>query len=68
MRILKSHLQQRFGIENVPDGYVFSQTELGGLEVMSLFVGMLQIGGAVPEKLLDEFQGYEQDQYRKILT
>lgn len=64
---LKSRLQQRFGIENVPDGYIFFPTELGGLEVMTPFVGMLQIRDSVPEdpeKLLDEFQESEQDQYR----
>jgi hypothetical protein len=64
---IKSRLHERFGVANIPDGYIFFPTELGGLEVMSPFVGMLQIRDSVPEdpeKLLDEFQESEADQYR----
>lgn len=63
---IKSRLKERFGIDEVPDGYIFFPTELGGLEVMSPFVGMLQIRDSVPkdpEKLLDEFEESEQEQY-----
>jgi hypothetical protein len=63
---LKSRLKERFGVEDIPDGYIFFPTELGGLEVMSPFVGMLQIRDSVlknPEELLDQFEVDEKEQY-----
>lgn len=63
---LKSRLKERFNVEDVPDGYIFFPTELGGLEVMSPFVGMLQIRDSVlenPRELLDEFEVDEREQY-----
>jgi hypothetical protein len=64
---LKWTIGQRFGIENIPDGYFYFPTELGGLEVRSPFIGLLQIRDAVfgdPSKLLDEFEVAEKEAYR----
>ena len=64
---IKTRLAERFGVEDVPDGYVFFPIELGGLEVLSPFIGLLQIRDAVPAKpqnLLDEFTEAEKEAYR----
>ena len=64
---LKSMLQQRFGITNIPDGYIFFPTELGGLEVQSPFIDLLQIRDAVPKQpyhLLDDFVEAEAEAYQ----
>ena len=64
---LKFMLQQRFGVTNIPDGYIFFSTELGGLELRSPFIGLLQIHDAVPRQpshLLDDFAEAEAGAYR----
>ncbi len=40
---LKQMLLQRFGVNNVPDGYLFFPAELGGLALQSPFVPLLQV-------------------------
>ena len=53
-----------FGIK---DGYFFFPVELGGLEVQSPFIGLLQIHDAVldrPSALLDEFEEAEKEAYK----
>jgi hypothetical protein len=64
---LKSKLQQRFGLTDIPDGYIFFPTELGGLELQSPFVDPLQIRDGVPSDpshLLDDFLEAEAEAYR----
>lgn len=64
---LKRLLQQRFGVEDVPDGFLFFPVELGGLGLRSPFVGPLQVRDSVienPVNLLDEFERAERDHYR----
>lgn len=56
---LKWTIWDRFGVENILDGYFYFPTELGGLEVRNPFIGLLQIGDSVlgdANKLLDEFE------------
>ena len=58
IEFLKNTIEQRFGTKDIPDGYFYFPTELGGLEVRNPFIGLLQIRDAVydgPAKLLDEF-------------
>lgn len=65
---LKATLQQRFGIADVPDGYIFFPTELGGLELQNPFVGLLQIRDAVPKQpsyLFDDFLDAEAEAYKR---
>ncbi|KAJ9651300.1 hypothetical protein H2198_009422 [Neophaeococcomyces mojaviensis] len=65
---LKKQIEQRFGVKDVPDGYLFFPTELGGLDVKSPFINLLQIRDSVtksPMGLLDEFQEAEREAYEK---
>ncbi len=40
---LKNTLKERFGVDDVPDGYLFFPAELGGLDLESPFVSLLPI-------------------------
>jgi hypothetical protein len=56
---VKQTIESRFGIKDIPDGYFSFPAELGGLEVQSPFIGLLQIHNAVldrPSALLDGFE------------
>jgi hypothetical protein len=64
---LKTILQQRFGVKDIPDGFLFFPVELGGLDLRSPFVPLMQIRDAVlpnPANLLDEFEDAEVEAYR----
>lgn len=64
---LKRLIKERFGVEGVPDGFLFFPVELGGLGLQSPFVGPLQIRDAVEENPLDlirEFEQKEREAYR----
>ncbi|ESZ93996.1 hypothetical protein SBOR_5617 [Sclerotinia borealis F-4128] len=68
---LKDTLRERFGIDDVPDGYLYFPTSLGGLELHNPFIGLLQLRDGVyekPEKLMDDFFEAEKDVYRKAKT
>ena len=63
---LKTCLKERFGAENIPDGFLFFPIELGGLNLQSPFIGPLQIRDQVlekPTKLLDDFEQKEREEY-----
>ncbi|TGO44454.1 hypothetical protein BCON_0515g00010 [Botryotinia convoluta] len=64
---LKDTLKERFGIDNVPDGYLYFPTSLGGLELHNPFIGLLQLRDGVyetPETLMDNFFEAEIEAYR----
>ncbi|TGO23750.1 hypothetical protein BPAE_0122g00050 [Botrytis paeoniae] len=64
---LKDTLKERFGIDNVPDGYLYLPTSLGGLELHNPFIGLLQLRDGVyetPETLMDNFLEAEIEAYR----
>jgi len=64
---LKATLQQRFGLTDIPDGYIFFPTELGGLELQSPLIDPLQIRDGLPSEpshLLDDFIEAEAEAYR----
>lgn len=68
VEFLRAKLHERFGLTDIPDGYFYFPTELGGLELRSPFVGLLQIVDAVPTDpslLLDDFMEAELEAYRK---
>jgi hypothetical protein len=69
IQYIKRTISRRFGIQDIPDGYFYLPAELGGLEVRSPFVHLLQIRDGVrgddPGKLLDEFEEAEKDAYRR---
>jgi hypothetical protein len=64
---LKRLIKDRFGVEGVPDGFLFFPVELGGLGLQNPFIGPLQIRDAVLENQLDllqEFEQKERERYR----
>ncbi|CAM1504839.1 Fc.00g024300.m01.CDS01 [Cosmosporella sp. VM-42] len=63
---LKKAIYQRFGISDVPDGYLYFPMELGGLDLKSPFISLLQIRDEVlesPFNLLDTFEQAEREGY-----
>ena len=66
---LKKQIEQRFGVKDLPDGYLFFPSSLGGLEVKSPFVDLLQIRDSVtkdPHLLLEESLAAEKEQYIRL--
>lgn len=62
-------ISERFGVSNVPDGFLFFPVELGGLDLQSPFVGLLQIRESVKENpydLIDDFEEQELDVFRQL--
>ncbi|KAI8941316.1 hypothetical protein NX059_012541 [Plenodomus lindquistii] len=63
---LKDMIEERFSITSVPEGFLFFPVELGGLDLKSPFVDLLQIRESVKENpydLLDDFEEKERDDY-----
>ncbi|KAI5921478.1 hypothetical protein F4810DRAFT_712513 [Camillea tinctor] len=64
---LKTLVHQRFGVSDIPDAYLFFPMELGGLDLRSPFVSIMQVRGTVPadpsRTLLDAFFDAERDAY-----
>ena len=70
-KFLKQTIEQRFGVTDVPDAYVFLPKELGGLEVHSPFIGLLQIRDTLPEDPTKQFAAFEEaerGEYREQKT
>lgn len=65
---LKSMMEERFGIQNLADGFIFFPIEMGGLEFHSPFVSPLQIRDSLavtPMKILEEFELNEREDYEE---
>ena len=66
---LKTIIKERFSVEDVPDGFLFFPVELGGLDLKSPFVGLLQIRESVrenPYDLLDEYEETLHNDYHTV--
>lgn len=66
---LSKTIQQRFGIADVPDGYFYFPVALGGLELQSLFIPLLQIRDSVlesQEQLFDDMLETEKEAYGRL--
>ncbi|PSN73291.1 hypothetical protein BS50DRAFT_514487 [Corynespora cassiicola Philippines] len=66
VQFLKEMISKRFAVDDIPDGFLFFPVDLGGLELRSPFVGLLQIRESVmenPYSLLDEFEEEEKQDY-----
>jgi len=64
---LRDTISLRFNIHNIPDGYFYLPTSLGGLELRNPFINLLQIRNTVhphPQSLLDIFENSEAEAYR----
>jgi hypothetical protein len=68
---LKITIQKRFGVSNIPDGYLYFPTDLGGLELHNTFIP-LQIRDVVYgnpiEAVTQKFADAELEAYRKAKT
>lgn len=65
---LKNAMGERFGITDIPDGYLYFPASLGGLELHNPFIGLVQLRDSVwekPETALDDFLVAEQEAYRR---
>jgi hypothetical protein len=63
---LQKMIAERFNVSDVPDGFLFFPVELGGLDLKSPFINLLQIRESVKENpydLMDEFEENEQHDY-----
>lgn len=63
---LKQMIKDRFGVSDLPDGFLYFPVELGGLDLKSPFVDLLQIRDSVkanPYDLLDEYEEKEKEDY-----
>ncbi|KAG0652845.1 Histone [Hyphodiscus hymeniophilus] len=64
---LKNAIQDRFGVSDIPDGYLYFPTSLGGLDLHNPFIGLVQLRDSVyehPASALDDFLQAEMDAYR----
>ncbi|KAK0320628.1 hypothetical protein LTR82_008341 [Friedmanniomyces endolithicus] len=64
---LKTVIAARQGITDIPDGYFYFPKELGGLEVQSPFITLLQVRDTVladSAKLFQDFEAAELEAYR----
>lgn len=64
---LKAVLRQRYGVEDIPDAFLFFPVELGGLDLQSPFVSILQVRDGIladPASLLEKFKKAELEAYR----
>ncbi|KAH8900372.1 hypothetical protein GQ53DRAFT_740511 [Thozetella sp. PMI_491] len=65
---LKNTLEDRFGVSDIPDGYLFFPAELGGLDLQSPFIPLLQIRDSLLSSagpLLKELEESELDDYKR---
>jgi hypothetical protein len=68
VQFVKELIKERFSVQDVPDGFLFSPVELGGLDLKSPFINLLQIHQSVkdnPYDLMDKFLEDEKDVYAK---
>jgi len=67
-RHVKAMIASRFNVQDIPDGYLYFPTSLGGLELQNPFVGLTQIRDAVssdPSSLLTKYFEAEKEAYGK---
>jgi hypothetical protein len=66
---LKKVIRERQGVEDIPEGYFYFPTELGGLEIRSPFISLLQVRDAVIgdfDELFKDFEIAEKESYRRL--
>ncbi|KAI7163195.1 hypothetical protein KC349_g1493 [Hortaea werneckii] len=60
IKFLKTRIAERHGVRDIPDGYFYLPTELGGLEIQSPFISLLQVRDAVVEDHESLFKEWEE--------
>ncbi|KAJ1323156.1 POU domain transcription factor class 2 [Microdochium nivale] len=66
---LKKELALRFGVTDVPDAYLFFPTDMGGLDLRSPFISILQVHKSVladPATSVGKFLDAEQKAYKTL--
>ncbi|KAF3764204.1 hypothetical protein M406DRAFT_260637 [Cryphonectria parasitica EP155] len=66
---LKTSITERFGITDIPDGYFYFPTDLGGLELQSPFISLLYKRDAVldsHESLIQKMLEAERSTYNRL--
>lgn len=64
---LKQMLMDRFGVQDIPEGYLYYPMSMGGLDLKSPFVNLYLIHNRIakdPDKYLDDFFIEEENEYR----
>ncbi|ROV94283.1 hypothetical protein VMCG_08640 [Cytospora schulzeri] len=64
---LKKTIEQRFNVTDIPDGYLYFPVDLGGLDLRSPFISLLQIRDSVLEShdsLFEKMFEAEREAYR----
>ncbi|ELR06513.1 hypothetical protein VC83_07452 [Pseudogymnoascus destructans] len=65
--VIKKMLSDRFGIQDIPEGYIYFPSSLGGLEVQNPFIGPNLVRESLPSSphiYMDEFFRNEVDAYQ----
>ena len=68
VEFLRQSIEQRFAVKDIPDGYFFFPSELGGLDIRNPFVRLIQIREATeqrPGKAIDDFLQGEKEAYQQ---
>lgn len=68
VQYLKNTIEERFGVQDIPDGYFYFPTDVGGLELNNPFIGLVQLRDAVyedPNDALSVVTSNEMDAYRE---
>jgi predicted DNA-binding protein YlxM (UPF0122 family) len=62
VEFLKREISQRFGIKDIPDGYLYFPMELGGLDLQSPFISLMQIHDEVSKNPSQSMIDFEEDE------
>jgi len=65
---LKQTITERFSVSEIPDGFLFFPVELGGLDLKSPFVDLLQIRESVQENPYDLVYSFEEKEHEDYLA
>ncbi|KAK4190306.1 hypothetical protein QBC35DRAFT_542418 [Podospora australis] len=63
---LKGIIQDRFGVSNLPDSFIFLPEQLGGLGLRNPFIGLFLIRNKLnqtPDDIIDEYLKLEREEY-----
>jgi hypothetical protein len=66
VQFLRKMIEERFEVKSIPDGFLFFPVELGGLDLKSPFIGLLQIRESIkedPYNFVEEFEEQEREDY-----
>jgi hypothetical protein len=68
VQYLKNIIEERFGVSDIPDGYLYFPASLGGLELHNPFIDLVQLKDAVlqnPASALADITAFEAEAYRQ---